>query len=330
VAATWKMGSFFYFSMFLMLNITANATFSSFRLRNKGFTSPSLRRFRSHMTSVRATELLENEAMNGLEIERVSDGESKKVKDLLSGKKRVVAAFFTQWGDFDSFEMAQRMIPYIEKLKEKDVDVFAVGIGTMDGAKEFSELTGFPSSMLYVDSDADSYKTLGFAPGFGRRGIDQPSKWWNSDPVLSTTEEWSPYAKLLLMCAGIGSPGTLQEVFRGYLGDRDAPEISKRFPKVLPEAMTNLFGVLGEGYQRPFELATVRLVNMGNILTRWDKLTPEDKQLILQRGGALVVEDGKVLYSHKDEGILGYADVDKLMEIALDSQQKADAVSSSM
>lgn len=40
--------------------------------------------------------------------------------------------------------------------------------------------------------------------------------------------------------------------------------------------------VIGEGSQRPFELATVRLINMTNILARWNVLTPEDKELILQ------------------------------------------------
>jgi hypothetical protein len=29
----------------------------------------------------------------------------------------------------------------------------------------------------------------------------------------------------MLMCAGIGSPGTLVEVFRGYKGDRQAPQL---------------------------------------------------------------------------------------------------------
>ena len=27
------------------------------------------------------------------------------------------------------------------------------------------------------------------------------------------------------MCAGIGSPGTLKEVFRGYKGDKSAPQL---------------------------------------------------------------------------------------------------------
>ena len=29
----------------------------------------------------------------------------------------------------------------------------------------------------------------------------------------------------MLMCAGIGTPGTLKEVFRGYLGAPSAPQL---------------------------------------------------------------------------------------------------------
>lgn len=30
--------------------------------------------------------------------------------------------------------------------------------------------------------------------------------------------------KILAMCAGIGAPGTLREILRGYFGDKNAPE----------------------------------------------------------------------------------------------------------
>ena len=50
-----------------------------------------------------------------------------------------------------------------------------------------------------------------------------------------------PYMKLVIMCAGIGSPGTLPEVFRGYLGDKGAPEVFERYPDVIPPFMRNLF-----------------------------------------------------------------------------------------
>ena len=80
--------------------------------------------------------------------------------------------------------------------------------------------------------------------------------------------------------------------------------------------MRPLFKLVGEGYQRPFELATVRLLNMGSILMQWDTLTPSDKELIVQRGGALVFEGNRVVYRHDDPGILRFADVDQLVAAA--------------
>eukprot|EP00854_Cymbomonas_tetramitiformis_P028820 gene28820-35792_t len=40
---------------------------------------------------------------------------------------------------------------------------------------------------------------------------------------------------------GVGSPGTLQEVFRGYLGDKSAPEVAERYPGVIPNFLSGLF-----------------------------------------------------------------------------------------
>lgn len=52
-------------------------------------------------------------------------------------------------------------------------------------------------------------------------------------------------------------PVSVQEVLRGYVGDRDSKAI------FAPDTfMGRAFGLLGDGYQRPFELATVRLKNM--------------------------------------------------------------------
>ena len=61
------------------------------------------------------------------------------------------------------------------------------------------------------------------------------------------------------MLAGLGSPGTMQEVARGYLGDRSAPPV---FEKAGP------FDILGKDYQRPMELATLRLNSMVTVLSR--------------------------------------------------------------
>jgi hypothetical protein len=103
---------------------------------------------------------------------------------------------------------------------------------------------------------------------------------------------------LLLMCAGIGSPGTLAEVFRGYRGDRNAPQR-------IDSPLFRLAG--GEGFQRPFELATVRLRNMNEVLSNWRLYVPRD-DFITQRGGTFLLDaDNHILYSHRDAGILGFS-----------------------
>jgi len=108
-----------------------------------------------------------------------------------------------------------------------------------------------------------------------------------------------PWPALLLMCAGIGSPGTLAEVLRGYSGDRSAPER-------LDSPLFALAG--GRGFQRPFELATVRLRNMVEVLGNWRTYVPSDAH-ITQRGGTFLLEaDDTLLYSHRDRGILGFSE----------------------
>ncbi|MEB3172569.1 MAG: AhpC/TSA family protein, partial [Cyanobacteriota bacterium] len=91
--------------------------------------------------------------------------------------------------------------------------------------------------------------------------------------------------------------GTLAEVLRGYSGDRQAP----------PRLQLPLFDLVGRGYQRPFELATVRLQNMVEVLGRWRTYVPTDAYLT-QRGGTFVLDaDDTLLYSHRDAGILGFS-----------------------
>mmetsp|Transcript_27734 Transcript_27734/g.46624 ORF Transcript_27734/g.46624 Transcript_27734/m.46624 type:complete len:144 (+) Transcript_27734:1-432(+) len=118
----------------------------------------------------------------------------------------------------------------------------------------------------------------------------------------------SPYFKLLPMLAGIGSPGTIQEVLRGYFGDQSTNP--KWIRKSLRLVRQERFDVLGYNYQRPFELATVRLQNMVDVLGNWGRLAPEQTSLITQLGGAYLLDKkGSLLYQHKDQGILKYVDV---------------------
>lgn len=113
---------------------------------------------------------------------------------------------FTQFGDFDSFELAQRMVDALPALRAAGVAVVAFGVGTPEAARAFAKFTNFPPELLYADPTAACYAALRFAPGAGRAGGPLPALQAAPGGV-----------KLLAMCAGLGSPGTLNEVFRGYL-----------------------------------------------------------------------------------------------------------------
>ena len=74
------------------------------------------------------------------------------------------------------------------------------------------------------------------------------------------------------------------------------------------------FNVLGDNYQRPFELATLRLQNMIDVLTHWQELIPENEDLLTQLGGGFVFNvSGDLVYEYKDTGILKYTDVKKAL-----------------
>lgn len=75
-----------------------------------------------------------------------------------------------------------------------DVTVAAVGLGSVENARKFAELLNFPLDLVYCDPSGAAYEALGFSPGFAPEF-----------PV-------NPYLKLFPMLAGIGSPGTIQEV----------------------------------------------------------------------------------------------------------------------
>lgn len=58
---------------------------------------------------------------------------------------------------------------------------------------------------------------------------------------------------------------------------------------------------------------------MIDILGDWDGLKPANEDLLLTRGGTLVMKGAEVKYSHKDKGILGYANVDDVLKAAQDT-----------
>ena len=120
-----------------------------------------------------------------------------------SGFKRLVV-LLTQLGDFDSMEYAQALVPALPRLEQAGIRPLAIAIGDQAGADRFCAFTGFPPDSLQVEPDDQLHQALDLSAGLQAPG--------------------GPWPSLLLMCAGIGSPGTLMEVLRGYTGDRSAPQ----------------------------------------------------------------------------------------------------------
>ena len=238
-----------------------------------------------------------------MRLKRAADGEAVDAASVVPATGRVLVPFLTQFADFDSWELAQKLVDDLPRLEEAGVAVVAVGIGSAASARAFCDKTNFPMDKLYADETGEAYAALRFAPGFGREG-----------GALGWLESAAPfvngYAKLLVMCAGIGSPGTLAAVFGGYLGNKNADPIFKEGSNYDNAFIRGAMdATLGSGYQRPFELATLRLTNMTAILNEWDALAPADDAMLVQRGGSFVFEDGVERFRHDDAGILGYCPV---------------------
>lgn len=224
----------------------------------------------------------------------VSSGDTVSAASLAPAQGTHLVLFLTHAGDFDSNEQATAMVDVLPALQAAGVGVTAVCIGTREAVTAFAANTRFPADRLYADAAAACYSALAFSPGAGR-GSEAP---WLAGQ--------SGMVKLFAMCAGIGSPGTLPEVFRGYLGDRNSPPVFRPGSNVR-SSLGDAFNVLGEGYQRPFELATLRGQNMVTVLSNWQLLAPQDDDLLVQRGGVLLFRDGACVWRHNDAGILGYA-----------------------
>ena len=117
---------------------------------------------------------------------------------------------------------------------------------------------------------------------------------------------------MLLMLSGINSLKTIKEVIRGYTGDRKAKQIYSESDKIdvlkfLKFSGNSFRQVFGDGYLRPFELATFRLNNMNEIIQNWSDYILHEKYLP-QRGASFLLNDqNKVIYKFFSNDVLGYS-----------------------
>jgi len=195
-------------------------------------------------------------------------------------------------GDFDSFEYAINLGKFIDNDKVKNLDIFAIAIGNQNGKEKFCKFTGFPRENLIVVSNNQIHNNLEVS-----RGLDIGFGGW---------------INMLLMLSGINSFKTIKEVFRGYLGDRKAKQIYSEFDKIEALKFLKFSGnafrqVFGDGYLRPFELATFRLNNMNEIIQNWSAYILNEKYLP-QRGASFLMNNkNQVIYKFFSNDVLGYS-----------------------
>jgi len=209
------------------------------------------------------------------------------------GEKRFkLIVLFGLLGDFDSFEYAINLKNFIDNDQAENLDIFALGIGNQNGKEKFCNFTGFCVENLIVVSDNQIHNNLKVS-----RGLDIGLGGW---------------INMLLMLSGINSFKTIKEVFRGYTGDSKAKQIYSEFDKIEVFKFLKFSGnsfrqVFGDGYLRPFELATFRLNNMNEIIQNWDDYILNEKYLP-QRGASFLLNDkNQVIYKFFSNDVLGYS-----------------------
>jgi len=207
-------------------------------------------------------------------------------------KKFKLIVLFGLLGDFDSFEYAINLKSFIDNNQDKNLDVFAIAIGNQKGKEKFCKFTGFHKENLIVVSDNQIHNTLKVS-----RGLDIGLGGW---------------INMLLMLSGINSFKTIKEVFRGYTGDRKAKQIYSEFDKIdvlkfLKFSGNSFKQVFGDGYLRPFELATFRLNNMKEIIQNWSDYILNDEYLPQRGGSFLLNKQNQIVYKFFSSDVLGYS-----------------------
>ncbi len=226
---------------------------------------------------------------------KTSDNHLNKIIDeyKFNGQKKFkLIILFGLLGDFDSFEYAINLKNYINKNQDKNLDIFAIAIGNQSGKDKFCKFTGFNKENLIVVSDNQIHNNLKVS-----RGLDIGLGGW---------------INMLLMLSGINSFKTIKEVVRGYTGDRKAKQIYSEVDKIdvlkfLKFSGNSFKKVFGDGYLRPFELATFRLNNMNEIIQNWSDYILNEEYLPQRGASFLLNNNNQIIYKFFSNDVLGYS-----------------------
>ena len=212
--------------------------------------------------------------------------------NLNSKKKFKLIVLFGLLGDFDSFEYAINLKNFIDNHQDKNLEIFAIAIGNQKGKEKFCNFTGFDENNLIIVSDNQIHRNLKVS-----KGLDIGLGGW---------------INMLLMLSGINSFKTIKEVIRVYTGYRKAKQIYSEFDEIDVLKFLNFSGnsftqVFGDGYLRPFELATFRLNNMKEIIQNWGDYILSEEYLPQRGASFLLNEKNQVIYTFFSSDVLGYS-----------------------
>lgn len=245
--------------------------------------------------------------------------------------KKHLVVVSPQLGDFDPWEYAELLTACLPELQTANIELRFIAVGDEGSAKRFARVSGLPLDWIRVDPEGSTHRNLQVhggpnwdVPLFIPRSI---LRWFknyvgasdDSDEQL-VARAWINY---MAMCAGIAAPDTLPEIIRGYIGDRSAPErLADSEVVIVGDDLIVIQGTtdvkLGpiryqslwkneKGYQRPAELATVRLRGMVETLSNFNEYVPDQTLLHLRGATFLFGENGQVHYQHYDTGVLSYS-----------------------
>tara|TARA_Y100001968_G_C19373443_1_gene726316 strand:- start:648 stop:1373 length:726 start_codon:yes stop_codon:yes gene_type:complete len=220
------------------------------------------------------------------------------IKDFLGNeriflnKRKTLVVFLGSFADFDSFEYSQQLAGQTKNLYKNSVDLIMIGIGSEKSKEYFCRFNKIDIQNVVALKNDELHKKLNFNSGF--------------------VSPFPAIINLLIMCAGINSRGTIKEVLRGYLGDKNAKSLFD-FDEVIKIGPLSLFkGKIFDIFSkkqnlRPFELATRRLMNMFEIISNWNIYVP-DPSFLTQRGATIFFdENDDVLYEFISESLLCYS-----------------------